>query len=823
MGRKLRHLLIFLLIILKEPNLLGADCPCQLPIYCKCASLGLTSIPELLPRSLTTLVLVSNPISGIPSGSFSKLSKIQNINLCCNQITNIQRGTFSDLPQLRSLILDRNKITSIQSGVFSDLPRLQFLNLDQNQIANIQPGALSRLPQLQTLKLGHNQITNIQDGIFSNFPQLQDLEIYQNKIATIEVGAFSNLPKLVHLCLHLNQIAAIQDNIFSDLPKLKDLNLSHNQITTIREKSFSDLPKLHNLYLASNQITKIEPHALSELPQLRSLKLGYNQIPNVPSGTVWDLTKLEILDLQSNKITTLPRVAIGLLASMSGVNIGNNPWKCDCNISQFRHEMARYFSASFAEQMICVEPDKFFGRQLKDINLEELDCRKKTITTLPVAIPPSPTPYVELGHSSVGKYEENNAKPTPPTIAPTFAQTPRPVAEQTSDLRSSFGNAGNNCHPTPPAPKSKTSGKIPVAIQASATSLTVLRSSFGDAGNNGHPTPPTPISKTSGKIPVNIQASLISSEELKYSSFRNAENDTLTITTPPAVSSAFDIMSDNTQRNVLATVTTTPLTTRGGSLKRERDRHYESETDISLPVYIVSLSGAVAVTALIVAVIVTIVYKRRAGKRSPDSDANNGFSNRNITSTIVVTGQGGQSETGPKPTTTQNSPSTNANIPCHNQPPPLPPRRKGASLARENAQAECHDTQPRPNNQHIPETNDGHDGANGTTHHYQPLAKSWNINGPTDCHDYLMLVANAQANTIKPYKDEPPPLPPSRKVAYAVDEKKHYQYLTKPDNQPADAAETPHHYQSLKQTMTVEGSTDENGYLVLEPKVNDKN
>ncbi|KAI8510779.1 hypothetical protein Bbelb_116950 [Branchiostoma belcheri] len=59
MGKNLRHVLIFLLIILKEPNMLEADCSasCVKHAYypsfknCDCPNLGLTNIPQNLPSS----------------------------------------------------------------------------------------------------------------------------------------------------------------------------------------------------------------------------------------------------------------------------------------------------------------------------------------------------------------------------------------------------------------------------------------------------------------------------------------------------------------------------------------------------------------------------------------------------------------------------------------------------------------------------------------------------------------------------------------------------------------------------------------------------
>ncbi|XP_019647007.1 PREDICTED: uncharacterized protein LOC109487456 [Branchiostoma belcheri] len=65
MVGKLRHVLIFLLIILKEPNMPEAGCSCESLSPCKCRNLGLTSIPQNLPTSISELDLESNRINTV--------------------------------------------------------------------------------------------------------------------------------------------------------------------------------------------------------------------------------------------------------------------------------------------------------------------------------------------------------------------------------------------------------------------------------------------------------------------------------------------------------------------------------------------------------------------------------------------------------------------------------------------------------------------------------------------------------------------------------------------------------------------------------------
>eukprot|EP00058_Branchiostoma_floridae_P000812 XP_002586300.1 hypothetical protein BRAFLDRAFT_82906 [Branchiostoma floridae] len=88
MGRNMRHLLMFLLIILKEPNMPEADCSC--PPTPPLRRLHLTSIPQNLLTSTCWLFLSHNQIKIIQPGAFSNLPQLQLLDLTSNQITLIK-------------------------------------------------------------------------------------------------------------------------------------------------------------------------------------------------------------------------------------------------------------------------------------------------------------------------------------------------------------------------------------------------------------------------------------------------------------------------------------------------------------------------------------------------------------------------------------------------------------------------------------------------------------------------------------------------------------------------------------------------------------
>eukprot|EP00058_Branchiostoma_floridae_P024246 XP_002609736.1 hypothetical protein BRAFLDRAFT_78547 [Branchiostoma floridae] len=89
MGTKLRHLLMFLLIILKEPNMPEAGCSCA-SSGCDCSNQGLTSIPQGLPTSISQLHVTRNQIIMLQAGAFTNLTSLRTLYLPLNQITIIQ-------------------------------------------------------------------------------------------------------------------------------------------------------------------------------------------------------------------------------------------------------------------------------------------------------------------------------------------------------------------------------------------------------------------------------------------------------------------------------------------------------------------------------------------------------------------------------------------------------------------------------------------------------------------------------------------------------------------------------------------------------------
>ncbi|KAI8489018.1 hypothetical protein Bbelb_332420 [Branchiostoma belcheri] len=206
MGRKLRHVMMFLIIFMMEPNMPEADCnalrSCQ-SSSCRCDRMRLTRIPQNLPKSTTHLSLQNNQLTTLRR---PELSSIQRLSLRYNRITDITPGTFvgPHLHMLQSLNLERNQITKIRFGTFSELPQLVQLLLRGNRITSMVRGAFSKLPKLQQLDLSWNRISNIRSSIFRNLPSLRFLYLRSNQISVLPLSIYDTLASMSVVMMHNN-------------------------------------------------------------------------------------------------------------------------------------------------------------------------------------------------------------------------------------------------------------------------------------------------------------------------------------------------------------------------------------------------------------------------------------------------------------------------------------------------------------------------------------------------------------------------------------------------------------------------------------------
>ncbi|KAI8506863.1 hypothetical protein Bbelb_153020 [Branchiostoma belcheri] len=107
--------------------------------------------------------------------------------------------------------------------------------------------------------------------------------------------------------------------------------------------------------------------------KLATLVLEGNRISFIESGAFVGLSSLETVNLANNLASYLPGNIFSGFKNLSKVSLDSNPWACDCLMKDF----ARWLNMSdpmLEIEVECRSPSKYFGKKLRDLNVDELTC-----------------------------------------------------------------------------------------------------------------------------------------------------------------------------------------------------------------------------------------------------------------------------------------------------------------------------------------------------------------------------------------------------------------------------------------------------------------
>ncbi|XP_067612106.1 leucine-rich repeat and transmembrane domain-containing protein 2 [Pseudorca crassidens] len=240
----------------------------------------------------------------------------------------------------------------------------------------------------------------------------------------------ADLPAATRSLLLLNnRLSSLPAGAFAGLSGLQRLDLSNNFLDGLPRAAFGGLANLTELQLRNNSLRALDPELLRPLARLRHLDLSLNGLARLPPGLFDGLPALRSLFLRANRLQSLDRRTFEPLASLQLLQVGDNPWECDCHLRDFKHWLEWFsYRGGRLDQLACTLPKELRGKDMRVVPMEMFNyCSQledqSSSAGLEVPGPPCTKASPEPPKPKPGPEPE----PEPSTACPQ-KQRPRPVS-----------------------------------------------------------------------------------------------------------------------------------------------------------------------------------------------------------------------------------------------------------------------------------------------------------------------------------------------------------------------------------------------------------
>ncbi|XP_058937384.1 leucine-rich repeat and transmembrane domain-containing protein 2 [Kogia breviceps] len=181
-----------------------------------------------------------------------------------------------------------------------------------------------------------------------------------------------DLPAATRTLLLLNnRLSFLPGGAFASLSGLQRLDLSNNFLDGLPRTAFGELANLTELQLRNNSLRALDPELLRPLPRLRHLDLSLNGLARLPPGLFDGLPALRSLFLRANRLQSLDRRTFEPLAGLQLLQVGDNPWECDCHLRGFKHWLEWFsYRGGRLDQLACTLPKELRGKDMRAVPVE---------------------------------------------------------------------------------------------------------------------------------------------------------------------------------------------------------------------------------------------------------------------------------------------------------------------------------------------------------------------------------------------------------------------------------------------------------------------
>ncbi|KAH9370891.1 hypothetical protein HPB48_020704 [Haemaphysalis longicornis] len=301
------------------------------------------------------------------------------LNLSYNRLRTVGAGAFRGLVSLLRLSLLGNRIATLDAMAFQGLgEKITTLNLGENLLEQVPSESLKGLRALERLLLHENQINELLPDQFPFEGQALDtLSLANNRIRTLPGAAFARLAALRSLDLERNGLFEIHPAAFQGVhATLQTLKLGRNNLGGVPSEALQNCTSLYELNLRGNNISAVPGDAFAGFSaSLRFLYLQENRVQYIEAGAFDGMGSLQWLYLHSNKIATINyNVLKPLLSSLSILDVHDNPFHCDCELSWLRQLLLdkRNIVVEHPRETRCASPEEHASTAL--VHLPDMQC-----------------------------------------------------------------------------------------------------------------------------------------------------------------------------------------------------------------------------------------------------------------------------------------------------------------------------------------------------------------------------------------------------------------------------------------------------------------